>query len=160
MNRRRRSAYNEDMTPQERIESDVKDAMRARDKERLSTLRMLLSEIKNEKIKLGKDLDDDAFLAVVRRALKQRRDSETQYREGGRDELADKEHREAELLETYLPAQASEDEVRAAIEELVEAEGLSGPKGIGPVMKGMMKRFGASADGATINRLAREILGA
>ena len=133
--------------------------MKARDKERVSTLRMLLSEVKNEKIKRGGELDQEAFVAVVRRAVKQRQDAEDQYRKGHRAELADKERAEAELLSTYLPRQASEDDVRAAIRELVEAEGLSGPKGIGPVMKAMLQRFGTSADGATINRLAREVLG-
>ena len=146
-------------TPQQRIESDLKEAMKAKDKERLSTLRMLLSEVKNERIKRGDELDEEAFVAVVRRSVKQRQDSEDQYRKGGRAELADKEKAEAGILGAYLPRQASEDDVRAAIRELVAAEGLSGPKAMGPVMKAMLQRFGTSADGATINRLAREVLG-
>lgn len=147
-------------TPQQRIEAELKQALKAGDKERLGTLRLLLSEVKNEKIERGEDLDDDAFLAVVRRGLKQRKDSETQYREGGRDDLADKEKREAEILAGYLPQQASDDEIRAAVAEFVAAEGLSGARGIGPVMKAMLQRFGAGADGAAINRIAREVLGA
>ncbi len=146
-------------TPQERIQSELKEALKAKDKERLSTLRLLLTDIKNEKIKRGEDLDDDAFLAVVRRGLKQRKDSEKQYRDGDRPELADKEKREAEILTAYLPQQVGEDELRAAIREFVDAEGLSGPRGIGPTMKAMLGRFGSAADGATINRLTREILG-
>ncbi|MEM1204495.1 MAG: GatB/YqeY domain-containing protein [Acidobacteriota bacterium] len=146
-------------TPQSTIQEHVKDAMRARDKDRLGTLRMLLTEIKNDQIKSGSELDEDGFLAVVRRLVKQRKDSATQYRDGGRQELAEKEEKEIEILSAYLPAQASEDDLRAAIREVVEAEGLAGPKGIGPVMRAMMARFGAAADGATINRLAREILG-
>ena len=146
--------------PQERLEADLKDAMKARDKERLGTLRMLLTEVKNERIERGEDLDDDAFLAVVRRAIKQRHDAETQYRGGGRPELADKEKREAEILAGYLPEQAGEEEIRAAVREFVAAEGLSGARGLGPVMKAMIQRFGATADGAAINRIAREVLGA
>ncbi|MCP4662253.1 MAG: GatB/YqeY domain-containing protein [bacterium] len=146
-------------TPQKRIEADLKEALKARDKERLSTLRLLLTEIKNEKIRRGDEVDDDTFVALVRRAIKQRGDAEEQYRKGDRAELADKEKREAEILAAYLPQQVGEDEIRAAIAELVEAEGLAGPRGIGPVMKAMLARFGASTDGATINRIAREILG-
>lgn len=147
-------------TPEERLQADLTDAMKARDKERLGTLRMLLSDVKNAKIERGQALDDDAFAAVVRRGIKQRHDAEKQYRDGGRPELADKEQREAEILADYLPKQAGEDEIRAAVRELVAAEGLAGAKGIGPVMKAMIQRFGATADGATINRVAREVLGA
>lgn len=147
-------------TPQERIQSDLKEALKAKEKDRLGTLRMLLTDLKNEKIQRGEDLDEEAFLAIVKRGIKQRRDSEKQYRDGGREELAEKEKLEAEILAAYLPQQAGEDEIRAAVEECVAAEGLEGPRGIGVVMKAMMKRFGGSADGATINKIAREVLGA
>lgn len=145
-------------TPQERLQNDVKEAMKAQDKERLGTLRMLLTEVKNEKIKLGQELGESEFIAAVRRLVKQRHDSATQYRDGGRAELAEKEEREITILETYLPQQASEDEIRAAIAELVAAQGLTGPKDIGKVMKPTLERFGARADGGTISRLARELL--
>jgi len=145
-------------TPVERIQADVKAAMKAREAERLATLRMLLTAIKNEQIARGAELDEESFLAVVKRSIKQRRDAADQYRKGGREELAAKEEREAEILEAYLPAQAGEDEIRRAIEDFVAAEGLSGPKAMGPVMKAMMARFGASADGAVISRIARQVL--
>ena len=146
-------------TPQETVQSDLKDAMKAKDKERLGTLRMLLTAVKNEQIDKGQSLDEDDFLAVVRRLIKQRKDSASQYRDADRSELAEKEEREIEILEVYLPAQANEDDIRRAIAEVIEAEGLSGPKGIGPIMKAMMQKFGATADGGTINRIARELLG-
>ncbi len=145
-------------TPLERIQGDIKSALKAREKERLSTLRMLLAEIKNEKIRTGEDVDDDAFVRLVRKAVKQRKDSSEQYRKGDRPELAAKEDREAEILGAYLPQQVGEDEIRSAIEEYVAAEGLSGPRGIGPVMKAMMARFGGTADGKTINQVARQVL--
>ncbi|RMH17679.1 MAG: GatB/YqeY domain-containing protein [Acidobacteria bacterium] len=145
-------------TPVERIQADVKAAMKAREAERLATLRMLLTAIKNEQIARGAELDEESFLAVVKRSIKQRRDAADQYRKGGREELAAKEEREAEILEAYLPAQAGEDEIRRAVEDFVAAEGLSGPKAMGPVMKAMMARFGASADGAVISRIARQVL--
>ncbi len=144
--------------PVERIEQEVRAALKAGDKERLATLRLLLTAIKNEAIRRGEEVDEDGFLKLVRKAIKQRRDSAEQYRGGGRDELADKEEREAEILGVYLPEEAGEDEIRAAIAELVAAEGLSGPAAMGTVMKAMMARFGGRADGGTINRLAREIL--
>ncbi len=145
-------------TPLERIQDDIKGALKARDKERLSTLRMLLAEIKNEKIRAGEEVDDDAFARLVRKAIKQREDSAEQFRKGDRGALAAKEEREAEILGAYLPQQVGDGDIRRAIEELVAAEGLSGPRGIGPVMKAMLARFGGAADGRTINRIAREIL--
>lgn len=146
------------MNPQEHLLNEIKEALKAKQQERLTTLRMLLSELKNEKIRSGQEVDEETFVGLVRRAIKQRKDAAEQYRQGDRQELADKEEREADMLAAYLPQQADEAEIRRAIEELVVAEGLTGPKGIGPVMKAMLSRFGASADGATINRLAREIL--
>jgi hypothetical protein len=145
-------------TPQQRIESDLKTAMKAGDKERLSTLRMLLADVKNERIRRGGEVDEAGLVALVRKGIKQRQESAEQFRRGDREEQAAKEEREAEHLGEYLPQQASEEEVRAAVEELVEAEGLSGPAAMGRVMRATMERFGSRADGAVVNRLAREVL--
>jgi uncharacterized protein YqeY len=145
-------------TPQQRIEADVKTALKAGDKEKLSTLRMLLTEIKNEKIRRMGEVDEAGFVSLVRKAIKQREESAAQYKTGGRAELAAKEEAEAKMLAEYLPAQVDEGQIRAAIQEVVSAKGLSGPAAIGPVMKEMLARFGSSADGATINRIAREVL--
>lgn len=144
---------------QERLQDDIKTAMKAQDKERLGTQRMLLAAVKNEKIALGHELEDAEFHAVVRRQIKQRQDSIQQFRSGGRAEMADKEERELAILESYLPVQASEDAIRAAIVEVIAAEGLSGPKGLGPIMKAIKAKFGAAADGGLVNRLAKEALG-
>lgn len=133
--------------------------MKSGEKEKLSTLRMLLTEIKNERIRRkGEEVDEAGFISLVRKAIKQREDSISQYRQGGREELAAKEEAEMKMLEAYLPAQVDEGQIRAAIEELVASRGLSGPAAIGPIMKEMLARFGSSADGATINRIARETL--
>jgi uncharacterized protein len=145
-------------TPRQRIEGDLKSALKAGEKERLSVLRLLLTEIKNEAIRRREEVDDPGFAGLVRKAIKQREEAAEQYRRGHRPELADKEEREAAVLAAYLPEQADEATLRAAVEELVAAEGLSGPAAIGPVMKAMLARFGGSADGATINRIAREVL--
>ena len=145
-------------TPQQRIEADVKAAMKAGEKEKLSTLRMLLSEIKNEKIRRIGEVDEAGFVSLVRKAIKQREEAAAQYKAGGRPELEAKEESEAKMLAAYLPAQVDEGQIRAAIQEVVDARGLSGPAAIGPIMKEMLVRFGSSADGSTINRLAREVL--
>jgi len=145
-------------TQQQRIEADVKAAMKAGDKEKLSTLRMLLSEIKNEKIRRIGEVDEAGFVSLVRKAIKQREEAAAQYKAGGRPELEAKEESEAKMLAAYLPAQVDEGQIRTAIQEVVEARGLSGPAAIGPIMKEMLARFGSSADGSTINRLAREVL--
>src|SRR3954463_4999782 len=123
--------------PQQRIEADVKAAMKAGEKERLSTLRMLLTEIKNERIRRGSEVDEAGFVSLGRTAIKQREESFSQYRKGNREELAAKEEAEIKLLEPYLPAQVDEGQIRAAIAETVAAHGLSGPRAIGPVMKGV-----------------------
>jgi uncharacterized protein YqeY len=144
--------------PQQRLESDVREAMKAGDKERLATLRMLLSAVKNEKIARGSEVDDAAFASLTRKAIKQREEAAEQYRKGNRPELAEKEEREGKLLAAYLPAQADEGEIRAAIAALIAERGLAGNAAMGQIMKEMLARFGAAADGATVSRLAREAL--
>jgi uncharacterized protein YqeY len=144
--------------PRADVERDIKDALRARESERLQTLRMLLAEIKNKSIEVGRDVDRDEFASLVRKAIKQRHEAAVQFEKGDRPELRAKELREVEYLERYLPAQASEDDVRQAIVALVRERGLAGPSAMGQVMKEMIKRFGGSADGAMVSRLAREIL--
>src|ERR1700759_3845365 len=122
-------------TPQQRIEAEGKPAMKSGGKERLSTLRMLLAEIKNERIRKGGEVDEAGFVSLVRKAIKQREEAAAQYHTGHREELAAKEESEARILETYLPAQVDEGQIRTAIEEIVSSRGLSGPAAIGPIMK-------------------------
>ena len=145
-------------TPQERIEAEVREALKAREKERLSTLRMLLNTINNERIRTGQDVDEASFLNLVRKGIKQRQESSQQSRQGGRQELAEREEREAEILQAYLPPAIGEEELAAAIREFVAAESLAGPQAMGTVMKEMLHRYSGRTDGGTINRLARDIL--
>ncbi len=146
--------------PQQRIEAGVKEALKAGDKTRLQTLRLLLTEIKNERIRRGGEVDEAGFVALVRKAVKQREESVAQYRAGNREELAAQEEAEAKILASFLPAAADEGAIRDAIAALIAERGLAGPAAIGPIMKETLARFGTSADGATINRIARELLGA
>ncbi|HXU46457.1 MAG TPA: GatB/YqeY domain-containing protein [Thermoanaerobaculia bacterium] len=144
-------------SPQQRIEADVKTALKAGEKERLSTLRMLLTDINNELLK-GGAVDDASFIGLVRKAIKRREEAAELYRKGERPELAEKEERERSVLSTYLPAQADEGAIRAAAEEIAAAGSLAPGAGMGPLMKELRERFGASADGATLSRVAREVL--
>ena len=146
--------------PRERIEADLQAARKAKEPVRVATLGMLLTAIDNERIRAGEAVDDATLATLVQKAIKQRKEAAEQYRQGGSEERAGREEREAEILAAYLPEQIGEDELRQAIREIVAAGGLSGPAGIGRVMGEMMARYRGRADGATINRLAREILGA
>ena len=133
-------------TPKEAIQEQIKAALKAGDKERVSTLRLLLTAIKNEAIRAGAEVDEAGFLQLVRKALKQRKDSAKQYRDGNREELAAREEREAEILAAYLPPQVDDHELRASISELIETEKLSGPAAIGTIMKTMMAKYAGRAE--------------
>jgi uncharacterized protein YqeY len=146
-------------TPHDRVSEAMRAALKGGERERLATLRMLLNEIDNERIRSGQPVDEPAFVRLVRRAIKQRDESADQYAKGGRDDLAAKERREIEVLAAYLPEEVGDDELRAAISQLLAAGGLSGPAAIGPLMKQMLARYGDRADGGRINRLVREQLG-
>src|SRR6187455_66548 len=106
-------------SPKDRISGEVRAALKAGEKERTSTLRMLLADLGNEEIRSGKPVDEAGFLVLVKRAIKQRKESAAEFTKGGRAELAAKEEREAETLSAYLPRQASEAEIRATIEGIV-----------------------------------------
>ena len=145
-------------SPQERLQDDIKDALRARESEKLGTLRLLLTEVRNKAIELRREVEEAEFLALVQKAIKQRREAADQFEAGDRAELAEKELREAAILEAYLPDQLGDEEIRGHIADFVSEQGLEGPAAIGAVMKEMMQRFSGSADGASINRIAREVL--
>lgn len=145
-------------SPQERLEADVKIALKAGEKERLTTLRMLLSEVRNEILLHSREVDEERFVALVRKAIKQRHEAATQFRAGVRIESAEQEEREALMLAAYLPQAVSEDELAQAIEALIAERGLSGPAAMGVVMKEILARFGQRAEGATVSRLARQAL--
>jgi hypothetical protein len=139
----------------ERIRADMTTARKERDRFRTTLLASTLSEIRNREIEIGREAEDADVIAVIGRAIKQRRESSTQMRDGGRAELADKEDREAGVLGGYLPPQLGEDEVRALVREAV----AGGADNIGTVMSAIMPRIKGSFDGREANRIAREELG-
>lgn len=132
--------------------------MKAGEKERVGTLRMLLTELKNERIRRGGEVDEAGFLTALRKGIKQREEAAEQFEKGNRPEQAAKERREAEILDTYLPAAPSEEEIRSAVEAYVAEHDLSGPQAMGRVMPAMIERFEGRADNAVVSRIAREVL--
>jgi hypothetical protein len=125
-------------TLKERITEDMKAAMRASDKERLSTIRMAQAAIKQREVDERIVLDDAQVISVLEKMVKQRRESVAQFEQGGRKDLADKEKAEIALLQSYLPAQLSEAEIDALIREAIAATGAASVKDMGKVM-GMVK---------------------
>src|SRR5262252_7523953 len=132
---------------QSRIEEDVKAAMKAGEKRRVSTLRLLLAKLKNEKIQAQRALTDEDVEAVLRRAVKQRKDSIEQYGKGGRQDLVDAETEELAILEGYLPKGMSDAEVEAAIRDVIREKNLSSSKDVGLAMKELMARHRGRVDG-------------
>jgi len=147
------------MTLQEKIQTQLGDAMRTKDTLRLSVLRMMKTAVKNKEIEKMKPLEEGEVLAVLKTLVKQRKDSLEQFRKGGREELAQKEEAEIKIIEEYLPAAASEDDIRRAIEEAVEETGAASMKDMGKVMKATLARLaGKSADGSRVSQLVKEKL--
>ena len=137
------------------------DAMRSKDALRLSVLRMMKSAIKNKEVasETMKPLEESEVLAVLKSLVKQRRDSVEQFRSGGREELAQKEEAEIKVLEQYLPAAASEDDIRNAIDAAVQQTGATSLKDMGKVMKATLALLaGKSADGSRVSQLVKEKL--
>ncbi len=148
------------MTIVEQVEKDLVAAMKAREELRLSVLRMMKTALKNKQVELSKPLADEEAVAVLRTLLKQRRDSVEQFRKGGREELADKEEAEIVVLQGYLPAAASDEDVEVAVAAAIAETGASGAKDLGKVMKASMgKLAGKNADGKRVSEIARKKLG-
>jgi uncharacterized protein YqeY len=140
------------MKLRDRINQDLTAAMKAREAERLSVLRMMKTAIKNKEIEFLGELDDLQAAQVLATLIKQRKDSIEQFNRGGRTELAEKEAAEIRIIEQYLPAAISDAEIEAVVDEVVRATGASSPKDIGSVMKQCMTRFaGKRVDGKKVS---------
>jgi uncharacterized protein len=139
----------------EQLRSDVAQAMKGGDRERVGALRLVLSELQ----KAAKEGNDDE-VGVLRRERKRRLDAAEQFRDGGRDELAVREEAEAELISGYLPAELSDEELEALVHHAVTETGASSPKEMGAVMKAVMPKVAGRADGKRVSAKVREELGA
>ena len=145
----------------EKISADIKEAMKAKDSERLLTLRSLHAEIKNlaiDKRPTTREVTDEDALTVIARGIKQRNDAFDQFTAAGRTDLADIEASQLVIWKSYLPTQLSEGEVRAIVAEVVAQVGATGKKDMGAVMKVLMPRVKGKADGAMVNRIVGEKL--
>jgi uncharacterized protein YqeY len=140
------------------IESDVHTALKARDSLTADTLRGLKTRIQNEQIAQGRELSDEGIEALVASEVKRRKEAAQAFTDGGRGELAEKEMAEAAVLQKYLPAQVSEDEIRQAAQAMAQESGWSTKKDFGPAMAALKAKFGASADSGTLAKILQELL--
>jgi len=146
-------------TLKERIDSEIKEAMRKRDELETNVLRMLKSAVRYKEVEPGgKPLDDTGVLAVIQTLVKQRRDSAEQFRAGGRPELAEKEEKEILRLQQYLPAQLSAAELDAEVAAAVAEVGAKGPGDMGAVMKVLRPKVAGRADGKAVSEAVKGAL--
>ena len=146
------------MSLRERLEADMKAAMKSRDTLRLETIRGVRGAMRNKEIELGETLTDDGILRVIHTLVKQRADSIEQFQAAGRKELAEKESAERRLLESYLPAAPDAAAVEQAVAAAIAELGAQGPKDMGRVMKAALERLGAAADGKLVSQVAKRLL--
>ncbi len=142
-----------------KLQDEMKAAMKSGDKERLSTIRMLISEIKKVQIDKKKELSDEEIVEILQRYAKQRRESIKQYREAGREDLAEKEERELKIVQEFLPEQLSEEEIEKIVEEVINETGASSMKDMGKVMKAVMEKVKGRAEGSVVSSIVKKKLG-
>lgn len=150
------------MSLQEQLVNDMKEAMKSGDSVKVSTIRMLKAAIKNKEIEKGGTsykLSDKETLEVIVTAIKQRKDSIEQFTKGHRLDLAEKEKKELEILQAYMPPQMSDEDVKAEVKKAIAETSASSQKDMGKVMKVLMPRIAGRADGAVVNRIVRELIG-
>src|SRR5262249_48546608 len=150
---------NDDMTTlKERITEDMKAAMRAKDAERLGAIRMLTAAIKQKEVDERIELDDAAVVGIVDKLLKQRKDSIDAFEKAGGEDLADKEKAEAAVLQAYLPARLSADEIAAEVKAIVAETGAKGPADMGKVMGAAKARLAGKADMGQVSAAVKAAL--
>ena len=148
------------MSLREQIVKDLTAAMKAQDANRTSTLRMVKAAMMNRQIEKGSELDDDEMQKLLRSLVKQRRDSIEQYEKAGRQELVDKEKAEIDVIETYLPQAASQDEILQAVAAAIAETGATSMKDMGKVMKAAQAALaGKNADGKLVSEAVKAKLG-
>jgi uncharacterized protein YqeY len=145
----------------EKLQSDLTDAIRSRAEVKSGTIRMLLAAITTEEVsgKAARVLKDDEIITVLSREAKKRREAVEAYVAAKRDDLADKERAEGEVIAQYLPAQLSEDEIKKMIADAISETGAAGPAGMGLVMKVLSPKIAGKADGGVVSGLVRAALG-
>lgn len=147
------------MSLKEQINNDIKTAMKEKDVVKRDALRLLSSAFKQVEVDERKELSEDEVIKIIQKQVKQRNEAMTQYRDAGREDLYEKEASEAAIFEAYLPKQLSDDELEAALRDIIAQVSATSMKEIGKVMGAAAKALGAQADGKRINECAKKILG-
>ena len=149
------------MSLKEKLANGMKEAMKAREagKERLSVIRLVRGAIRQIEIDQRVELDDEGVLAVISKEVKQRRDSIEEFKKSGREDLVAQNEADIAILMEYLPAQLTEAEVKALVDEAVAAVGAKDPKDMGKVMKELMPKVKGKADGKLVNQLVKAAIG-
>lgn len=142
----------------DRLNVDMKEAMKNKEKQKLSVIRMVKSALQNESIKLGNELTDEDALTVLNRELKQRKDSLHEFEKANREDLADKVRDEISILEVYMPEQLSEEEVSEIVKATISEVGAASKADMGKVMGAIMPKVKGKADGGLVNRLVQQHL--
>ncbi len=146
------------MSLSERLNEDMKQAMKNQDKFKLSVIRMIRSTIKNVEIEQRRDLDDNEVLDVLSREIKQRKDSLQEFEKAGRDDLAEKVKAEIAVINEYLPEQLTEEEIHAIVKQTIQEVGASSKADIGRVMGALMPKVKGRADGKLVNQVVQQML--
>jgi uncharacterized protein YqeY len=146
------------MTLEERLVEEMKEAMKANDKLRLSIIRMIRSSVKNKEIELRKPLDDEAVQKVIQGMVRKGEESLEQFKLGGRMDLVEKESQEIEILKSYLPQALTQEEMIKIVDEAIQEVEATSLKDLGKVMKSVMPKLQGKADGKLINQLVKERL--
>lgn len=142
----------------DQLNADMKTAMKAKDRESLTTIRMIKASIQNEEISKGSDLDAEEELVILSREKKQRLESLEEFKKAGRSDLVEKLETEIKIVDKYLPEQLSDDEVRLIVQEVIDEVGAESMKDMGTVMSSVMPKVQGRADGGKINGFVRELL--
>jgi len=146
------------MSLSQRLSDDFKGALKAQDKDRVSVLRMIKAAIKNKEIEKMAPLVDEEIYAVLNSMIRQRKDSIEQFSRGGRDDLVKQEMKELFILQSYLPPQLTEEEVKIIIRDVIVELGASGPRDMGKVMRSIMPRVKGQIDSRFLNELVKKAL--
>lgn len=142
----------------ERLNNDMKQAMKNKEKDKLVVIRMIKAAIQNESIKLGRDLSEEDELSVLSREVKQRKDSLHEFEKAGREDLVDKIRAELKHVEIYMPEQLSEEELAELVKQAIADTGASSKKEMGKVMAALMPKVKGKADGSLVNKLVQQHL--
>lgn len=142
-----------------RLQKDLKNAMKEKDIFKRDTIRFLMSAIKQVEVDNRKELSNEDIIKIIQKSVKQREDSATQYKDAGREDLYEKEIKEAEILKSYLPKQLSDEELESEMKKIIEEVGATSLKDMGKIMGVATKKLASVADGKRINQMVKKILG-